>query len=148
MLSNTCKYAIRSVIYLAVNTNENEKIGIKKIAEDLDIPTPFLGKILQVLARKKILNSTKGPHGGFSISESTLDTSLMDIVEIIDGRDLFDTCVIGLKSCTLHEENEMPCPIHNQISDAKGQLNEFFTTKTIGALIDDIDKFLQTSQIF
>ncbi len=133
MLSNTCKYAIRSVIYLAVNTSESEKVGIKKIAEDLDIPTPFLGKILQVLARKKILNSTKGPHGGFSISENTLNTSLMDIVEIIDGRDLFDTCVIG--------------PIHNQISDAKGQLNEFFTTKTIGALIDDIDNFEEVIQL-
>ncbi len=147
MLSNTCKYAIRSVIYLAVNTNESEKIGIKKIAEDLNIPTPFLGKILQVLARKKILNSTKGPNGGFSINESTFDTSLMDIVEIVDGRDLFDICVIGLKSCALHEENEMPCPIHNQISDAKGQLNEFFTTKTIGALINDIDNLEEVIQL-
>lgn len=64
MLSNTCKYAIRSVIYLALNAQDGKKIGIKKISEDLEIPTPFLGKILQSLARQKLLSSTKGPHGG------------------------------------------------------------------------------------
>ena len=67
MLSNTCKYAIRAVIYLAVNDEDGKKIGIKQISKDLDIPTPFLGKILQSLAKQKLLKSTKGPHGGFSI---------------------------------------------------------------------------------
>lgn len=141
MLSNTYKYAIRSVIYLALNTSEGNKIGIKKISEDLEIPTPFLGKILQSLARKKILISTKGPHGGFAINENTKNTSLMDIVAIIDGLDMFDTCVVGMKPCRLAEENESPCPVHNQLSDIRGQLNEFFSSKTIGDLVDDIDSF-------
>ena len=49
MISNTCKYAIRAVLYLAIHEKENEKIGIKKISEDLEMPSPFLGKILQVM---------------------------------------------------------------------------------------------------
>ena len=54
ILSNTSKYGVRAVIYLALYEEEKKKTGIKKIAEDLNIPTPFLGKILQNLVRHKI----------------------------------------------------------------------------------------------
>ena len=53
MLSNTCKYGIRAVLYLAMNTKKEKKIGIKQISQDLNIPTPFLGKILQSLVKHK-----------------------------------------------------------------------------------------------
>lgn len=56
MLSNTCKYAIRALIYLGRYSKNGEKIGIKKIAGDLGMPTPFLGKILQNLVKHKILS--------------------------------------------------------------------------------------------
>ena len=59
MLSNTCKYAVRALIYLGKYSEGGTKIGIKKISSDLLIPTPFLGKILQNLVRQKILVSTK-----------------------------------------------------------------------------------------
>ena len=95
MLSNTCKYAIRSVIYLALHAQDGKKIGIKKISEDLEIPTPFLGKILQSLARQKLLSSTKGPHGGFGLGKDPMEISLMNIVEIVDGLDMFENCLIG-----------------------------------------------------
>ena len=51
MLSNTSKYAIRAVIYLALYSTKEKKVGIKEVASELDIPSPFLGKILQQLAR-------------------------------------------------------------------------------------------------
>ena len=65
MVSNTSKYAIRALIYLALYAAPEKKKGLKDIAANLGIPTPFLGKILQVLARHNILDSSKGPHGGF-----------------------------------------------------------------------------------
>ena len=55
MLSNSCRYGIRAVIYLAGHPENGGKIGIKKISNDLDLPTPFLAKILQQLAKQKIL---------------------------------------------------------------------------------------------
>jgi Rrf2 family iron-sulfur cluster assembly transcriptional regulator len=65
MLSNSCRYGIRAVIYLANQPLSSGKTGIKKISKDLNLPTPFLAKILQQLAKKKILSSSKGPHGGY-----------------------------------------------------------------------------------
>jgi len=66
MLSNTCKYAVRALIYLGKYSVDGTKIGIKKISSDLIIPTPFLGKILQNLVKQKVLVSTKGPNGGLA----------------------------------------------------------------------------------
>ena len=69
MLSNSSKYAIRAVLYLANNSSVEKKLGSKKIAEEIDIPAPFLAKIFQVLSKANIISSTKGPNGGFYLTE-------------------------------------------------------------------------------
>lgn len=135
MLSNTSRYAIRALIYLAINKNNGRKIGIKKIAKDLDIPSPFLGKILQTLAKQKVLNSTKGPNGGFSISDKSQDISLFEIINIIDGDDLFDRCLISDKSCTEMEGN--PCSIHKHYESIRDNLRKMFEGHTIQKLAEE-----------
>lgn len=136
MLSNTCKYGIRAIIYLALEDND-KKVGIKQIAEDLDIPSPFLSKILQLLAKNKILNSTKGPHGGFGLGKPAEEIKLMDIVRIIDGMDFFETCLIGMKSCT-DPDASIRCPIHNQYNPIREQTRALFENTSIKNLADDI----------
>jgi Rrf2 family protein len=135
MLSNTCKYGIRAVLYLAKNARENKKIGIKQIAKDLDIPTPFLGKILQSLAKHKILSSTKGPHGGFGIGKDPDKISLLDIVLIIDGEDIFNVCLINVTSCKDHEKGKAPCPVHNKFAPIRKNIVELFKKETIGSIV-------------
>ncbi len=130
MLSNTCKYAIRAVVYLSVYASPEKKTGIKTISENLEIPTPFLGKILQSLARNKILASTKGPHGGFSLGRPAGDISLMDIVEITDGKDIFDTCLVRTTKCS----DEAPCGIHDSVTAIRKELKHFFMNQTIADL--------------
>jgi Rrf2 family protein len=133
MLSNTSKYAIRAVIYLALNNEGNEKIGIKQIAKELDIPTPFLGKILQTLARHKLLSSNKGPHGGFGLGKSPYEITLYDIIEIIDGTDCFHDCMLGLRSCTIHGKD---CPIHQKFGILRDQMKDLFQNQNIGQLME------------
>lgn len=130
MLSNTCKYAIRSIVYLSVYASSTKKIGIKEVSEALDIPSPFLGKIMQTLARKKILNSIKGPHGGFSLGRPAADISIMDIVETIDGTDIFDICLVR----TTHCSDEEPCGIHDKITALRKEMKETFINQTIDDL--------------
>jgi Rrf2 family protein len=138
MLSNTCKYAIRSVIYLSLNAQDGKKIGIKKISEELEIPTPFLGKILQSLARQKLLTSTKGPHGGFGMGKDPSEITLMNIVEIVDGLDMFENCLIGIRPCKSGSNSQPPCPVHNQFGSIRQQIYDLFKGKTIGQLIDEM----------
>lgn len=134
MLSNTSKYAIRAVIYLALNAGEEKKIGIKMISKDLNIPTPFLGKILQTLAKHKLLSSTKGPHGGFGLGKRAEDIKLIDIVDIIDGQDVFRQCLIRLEDCNDKE----PCSVHYKYSEIRTNLINLFRNQNIGNLVDEI----------
>ncbi len=138
MLSNTCKYAIRALIYLGKHDDNGKKIGIKKIAGDLDIPTPFLGKILQNLVKQKILSSTKGPNGGFGIGKPTNEISLYDIVKTIDGEDFFNNCLISLEPCSSHHEDGKYCPVHNSFSEVRTKLMEFYSQTTIDVVISDM----------
>ncbi len=132
MLSNTCKYAIRAVIYLAINEKKDQKIGIRKISEDLNIPAPFLGKILQILSKNKVLFSTKGPNGGFSLGKNADDISLLEIVKVIDGLDFFSNCLIGMKVCSGNKKDEKLCPFHDKLDPIRDELFEQFNTLTIG----------------
>ncbi len=138
MLTNTCKYALRSVIYIALNAKKNKKIGLKKISEDLNIPSPFLGKILQNLARHKIISSTKGPNGGFGILKDPDEITILEIYGIIDGLDYFHNCLIGVQSCTDDPINS-PCPLHSKYSPIRQQVYDLFSSTTIGALSKDIE---------
>lgn len=139
MLSNTCKYGLRATIYIALKSENNERIGLKKISDELNIPAPFLGKILQNLAKHKILLSSKGPHGGFSLATSAEDISIMDIFEIIDGKDYFEKCLIGVQSCTDDPINT-PCPLHAKYSHIRDEIAALFTNTSIQVLVDDISK--------
>ncbi len=135
MLSNTSKYAVRAVIYLAANAQKNKKIGIKQIASELEIPTPFLGKILQSLAKQKLLTSTKGPNGGFGLGREPSKIKLIDIIDVIDGKDMFNTCLLSHKSCD-HEEKV--CPVHDKYAEIREQFYDLFKKTTLSSLMKDM----------
>ena len=139
MLSNTCKYAIRAVIYLAVNDDNNIRIGIKKISDDLNLPAPFLGKILQLLAKNKILVSTKGPHGGFSLGKKASEISLLDIVEIIDSKEVFQECIIGMKICKGDINHMKLCPFYPKSHPVRDELFDLFKNQTIEEFVVGIN---------
>jgi Rrf2 family iron-sulfur cluster assembly transcriptional regulator len=134
MLSNTSKYAIRAVIYLAVHAEKGQKIGIKKISDALEIPSPFLGKILQVLVRRKILSSTKGPNGGFGIGKKPAQITLYDVIIEMDGDSLFNSCLLGAGNCDSNKNDGGYCAMHNEFSEVRNQMIALYKTKTVGEL--------------
>lgn len=131
MLSNSCRYAIRAVIYLASRYSEDNMIGITKISEDLNLPTPFLAKILQQLARHKILYSMKGPHGGFSLMKDPKKITLLEIVMIIDGNGIFDNCIIHNHTCRYVDKHKEACALHDDYSAIRSALINLFRNRTI-----------------
>jgi Rrf2 family iron-sulfur cluster assembly transcriptional regulator len=135
MLSNSCRYGIRAVIYLASQPLSNGKTGIKKISNDLDLPTPFLAKILQQLAKQKILSSSKGPHGGFSLLKDPHNITLLDIVNTIDGYDTFTSCIMHNGSCEGVVINKKRCPLHEDYEKTRQELIQLFSNRTIFELV-------------
>jgi Rrf2 family protein len=135
MLSNSCRYGIRAVVYLASRYPEKNNIGIREISGDLSLPAPFLAKILQQLARHKILNSVKGPNGGFSLLKKPESLTMLDIVKIIDGDALFKNCLIHDGTCTEAKKSRKTCPVHDDFSKLREDIDKLFSGKTIGELV-------------
>ena len=128
MLSQKCKYAIRTVLYLSIEGNKTYPKGGKEISTTLKIPEAYTGKILQELAKKNIITSVKGPGGGFYLSKENLSAPIINVIEIIDGLSFFDSCGIGLSKCS----SEHPCPIHNDFKKIRTFYQNLLVKKTIG----------------
>lgn len=135
MISKSCKYAIRATVFIASKAKENIKVGVKEIAEEIEAPLAFTGKILQTLNKNKIVTSLKGPYGGFYCDESQLDLPIIDVVSTIDGMDVFANCVFGLHQCS----NDHPCPMHFEYSKTRDQMFTSFKNTTIRSLADSFN---------
>lgn len=108
MFSKTCEYAIRALIFIAQKSKDGNKAGIKEIAKGIDSPEHFIAKILQDLGKRGLVQSIKGPNGGFYLEDKSLKKTIADIVMVIDGDKIFTGCGLGLKNCS----EKKPCPIH------------------------------------
>lgn len=109
MFSKACEYGIRSVLYIAEQSQSDNRPNIVEIAKAVDSPEPFTAKICQQLARSGIILSKKGPNGGFYLEKDN-DIKLADIVKCIDGDSIFEGCSLGLPECS----SDHPCPVHDQ----------------------------------
>jgi Rrf2 family protein len=134
MLSNSSKYALKAVIYLALHTDENNKMMVKDISARINVPKAYIAKLLQGLAKRKIISSAKGPKGGFYINPSNKNRTLMEVIEVIDGKQKIESCVLGLEDCN----EQKPCPIHTLIGPLKSKMIELLDSKTINDLASDL----------
>ena len=133
MFSKTCEYAIRATIYIASESADGNRCGIKEIARKIESPEPFTGKILQRLVKSNIINSIKGNGGGFEIEKSQLELiKLEQIVRAIDGNDLFDRCALGLHECS----DKLPCPFHHKYKPVRENLKKTLKETSLQELID------------
>ena len=135
MLSNACKYAIRSILYLGIQTDNKNKVNVKKVAQELEVPQPFLAKLLQQLTKNGLVSSSKGPNGGFYLSKADKKNTIWDIIEIIDGSSKFDECFLGLSKCS----DDNPCPVHFIVSPFKENILKNFRDKTISEYVKEIE---------
>ena len=136
MFSRSCQYALQAVLYIAVHTQNKKMIGVKEIAKSQNIPLHFLSKILQKMVKGKILNSIKGPNGGFALNILPEKLTLLLIVEIIDGLDVFDLCGFGMKTCS----DLSPCPIHHDYKIVKNKVRQLLVKKTVAQLCQDVEE--------
>lgn len=139
-VSKTCEYAIRAMIFIAQKSRTGEKISAKNIAAGIDAPVYFTGKILQDLGNKGIVQSSKGPTGGFWLDEKSWHGSLADVILATDGADFFTKCGLGLKQCS----QSHPCPIHDSYKKIRTDMHRVLSN----ARFETFVKKLDTNQTF
>ena len=83
-ISRSTEYALLAVGYIA----QHQKQGIvssQSISEKYNIPLEYLLKILQLLVRANVLRSKRGPHGGFILAKPAKKTTMLQVIEAVDG---------------------------------------------------------------
>jgi Rrf2 family protein len=139
MFSKACEYAIRATIYIAEQSDRDNRVVLKDIAEKIGSPEAFTAKILQQLSKNQVIDSIKGPHGGFQIDKKKMaKIKLCQIVEAIDGDTIYKGCGLGLKECS----EKKPCPVHEKFKIVRTELKDMLENTTVLELTQGLKKGL------
>jgi Rrf2 family protein len=133
LYSKTCEYAIRAMIYMA-GKPKGAYCTAQEVAKAEGLPAYFLSKILRILARHRLLDSAKGPTGGFALSRASDKVFLREIVDAVDGKDAYESCAIGFMSCT----EDTPCPLHDMWTCLRDQIKDYLNITSLAQLAETL----------
>lgn len=129
LFSRKAEIGIKALLYLSTKEIE-EIIDVGTIANELKVPKLFAAKILQQLSRAKLIGSKKGKFGGFYKTEATMKTKIINIIEVLDGLDIFSKCLFGFPNCS----NDEPCPVHSFWGEIRDKVFRMFNELTLEEL--------------
>ncbi len=131
IFSKTFGYALRAILFIALKTSEKPKIQLDEIAEQLTIPRHFLGNVMKKLVKEGVVDSMKGPFGGFFLNKNTTRCTLYKLMEITGEVEDISMCVLRLRKCN----SINPCPIHHKIDALRKEWKVLLSTTTINDLL-------------
>ncbi len=117
MYSKNCEHMLR--IFSQISQDNYAQVFLaKEICRKAKVPEFSARKGLQLLVQHKILKAVSGPGGGYQLIKHPKKIQLLDIIEVIDGKELNLHCVMGFPQCN----GQQPCPMHDVWKDIKGRL--------------------------
>ncbi len=138
MLSLTCKASIKAVIFLGSRLRTGERSSLKEVAAYTGENEHTVGKLLQRLVKAGIIQSAKGPKGGFYITPKQADQRVIQIVQAIDGSDLFKQCGLGMNKCS----DAHPCPLHDDYKPIREAFKKLCHGRRVRDLYEDVNSGL------
>src|SRR4030065_2610103 len=116
-ITRQADYAMRAVLYLS-NLGPDRRAATSQIAQEQRIPPSFLAKIVSQLSVAGLLQTSRGARGGVSLARPADESTLLEVVEAIDGPILLNECVAGNGACTFGSD----CPMKPVWCDAQVEL--------------------------
>jgi len=130
MISQTAEYALRAVVCLA--TTPGTPMTTQEIAKITKVPQGYLAKVLQALSRGEIVQSQRGLHGGFILTESPEKISVLDVINVVDPLKHITSCPLILKA-----HGTVLCPLHQRLENAISMIESTFAESTIADLLSE-----------
>jgi Rrf2 family protein len=136
MFSKACEYGIKSAIFIAVKSQQKVRVGLNEISKEINSPVAFTAKVLQKLTKYKIVDSVKGPTGGFEIKNKNIEKiKLSQIVNALEGDSIYKGCGLGFHNCN----EKRPCPVHHQFKLIRDELKKMLESTSLQDLSKDIN---------
>ncbi len=135
MLSLTCKASIKAVVFLGSRMATGARCSLKDVAAYIGENEHTVGKLLQKLVKAGIIQSAKGPTGGFFLTHKQAEQRVIRIVEAIDGNEVFKQCGLGLAKCS----DAHPCPFHEDYKPIREQFRQLCNNSKVRDFYEEVN---------
>ncbi len=129
MISQTAEYALRAMVFLAM---QESTVTGQQIAKVTKVPPGYLSKLMHLLVKAKLVDSQRGIGGGFILSKKPNEISILDVVNAVDPIERIETCPLDIQSHGLNL-----CPLHRRLSDAIARVEAAFAASTLSELTEE-----------
>ncbi len=127
--SRESEYAVRGMVALAGATPQGA-LTLQEIAAQGNLPPGFLAKIFQKLVRHGLIESHRGVQRGYTLTRPAPEITLRQVLEAIEGPDLFDRCIFSHRRCG----QEGRCMLHPYWGRVRGEVARLFEELSLGNL--------------
>ncbi len=127
--SRESEYAVRGMVALA-GAPPQEALTLQEIAAQGNLPQGFLAKIFQKLVRHGLIESHRGVQRGYTLARPASEIVLRQVLEAIEGPDLFDRCIFSHRRCG----QEGRCVLHAYWGRLRGEVTKLFEEVSLGDL--------------
>ena len=130
ILRRNTDYALRLMVSLATHGQEGS-VSTRALAEEQDVPYQLACKLMQQLHAAALVESCMGAKGGFRLGRHPAEISLLDVVEVIQGRLSLNRCMLGGACCPRKES----CPVRAGLGELQSHMDEYLGGVTLDDLI-------------
>jgi Rrf2 family protein len=131
-------YGLMAIHYIARH-EEDGAVSAKRIAEEFAIPAELLAKILQRLARERLIVSQNGPKGGYVLGRRPAEITVGEVIRALEGP-------INIVSCL--EDSDCPqmarCNLRRPVQKIQAAITQMLDTMSLAELVgDDVPDLLE-----
>ena len=124
IITTKSRYAIMSLAFMAQRPDLSKPVSISDISDSQGITVNYLEQIFSKLKKHKIVDSYKGPGGGYIIAKALKDTYVIDLIDAVEEDIKFTRCDHGASGCM--PEGKM-CITHNLWSELENQIRTYLS---------------------
>lgn len=126
-------YSLRALIFIARRTrgSSRKRVSVDEVVKAEGVPRVFMRRLLQTLAREKILVSFKGKGGGFAFAKPPAEVKMTDIINIFQGPVDLTSCFLKGSYCP----GRRKCKVRKKLKNFSGVLRRELAEISIASLM-------------
>lgn len=113
-------------------TRGQDKVTAKEVAEALHTSFDVMARVMQIMTQKGLLVSEQGAAGGYRLGPALQQSTLFDLVEMIEGPSALVKCISEEKGCDI----QASCNIVSPVKTLNSKLNNFFKEISVRELVE------------
>jgi Rrf2 family protein len=125
-------YGLMAVHYIALQSPAGGAVSAKRIAEEFNIPGELLAKILQRLAKRRLIVSHNGPKGGYVLARGADQITVGQVVRALEGPVKIVSCMTS-EDCPQYPR----CNLRRPVEKIQASISRVLDGMSLAELAED-----------